>query len=353
MITLEQTLDRLKQTSPCRDAMEETQRRLDSIAKPLHSLGLLEEMAVKIAGITGSSRLDFSKKCVVVFCADNGVVAEGVTQTGSEITALVAENLSKGLTTVNRMAAQAGAQVIPVDIGVLRDVQGPLCRKVAYGTRNFAKEPAMTRQQAEKALEVGINLALELKEQGYSIAATGEMGIGNTTTSSAVLSVLLELDPKEVTGRGAGLTSQGLSRKIQVIREGIALHQPNPQYPVDVLAKVGGLDLAGIAGFFLGGAYCGLPVVIDGLISGTAALLAQRMAPVTREYMLASHQSAEPAGEMLLSALGCKAPLHCEMCLGEGTGAVALFPLLDLLEAVYRETSTFEEIAMKPYEPLA
>lgn len=352
-MTLEETLLLLKTKTPSAPAMEEAQARLDSIAKPLHSLGLLEDMAVKIAGITGTADLDLSRKCVVVFCADNGVVAEGVTQTGSEITALVAENLAKGIATVCRMAACAGAEVLPVDIGIARDVCGPLNRKIAYGTKNLAVEPAMTREQVVAALEAGIQLAGELKEKGYRILATGEMGIGNTTTSSAVLSALLGIPPREVTGRGAGLSSQGLARKIQVIEGALSLHHPDPTDPVDVLSKVGGLDIAGMAGLFLGGAAYGIPVVIDGLISGVAALVAQRLAPVSQAYMLPSHQSAEPAGERVLSALGLCAPLHCGMCLGEGTGAVALFPLLDMIEAVYRETSTFEEISMEPYRPLA
>ena len=351
-MTLEEALTLLRDKRPDASAQGEAQARLDGLAKPLHSLGLLEDMVVKIAGITGSAELDLSKKCVVVFCADNGVVAEGVTQTGSEITALVAENLSKGITTVNRMAACAGAKVLPVDIGVAREVKGPLCRKIAFGTKNLAVEPAMTRQQTTAALEVGIQLAGELKQEGFSILATGEMGIGNTTTSSAVLAALLQIPARQVTGRGAGLSTQGLERKIQVIEQALALHRPDPGDPLDVLSKVGGLDIAGMAGLFLGGGVYGIPVVIDGLISGVAALIAQRLAPGIEAYMLPSHQSAEPAGELVLSALGLTAPLRCGMCLGEGTGAVALFPLLDMVEAVYRETSTFAEISMEPSRTL-
>lgn len=332
-------------------AMEEARTRWNSIAKPLYSLGLLEDAVVRIAGITRSSKVMLGKMGVTVFCADNGVVEEGVTQTDQETTAIVTENFTKGCTSVCHMAAIAGAQVIPVDIGVARNVTGTGLRinKIAYGTQNMTKGPAMTKEQAVQALEVGINLALELKKQGYGILATGEMGIGNTTTSSAMAAVLLRKDPAEVTGRGAGLSSAGLNRKVDAIRRAIALNRPDPNDALDILAKVGGLDIAGLAGVFLGGAAVELPVVIDGFISSVAAFTAVQLCPGVREYLLPSHQSGEPAGKLMLSALGLEPFLNCHMSLGEGTGAVAVLPLLQMACRIYHEMSTFHEIAMENY----
>lgn len=345
--------------APKAEVMDETRAYWDKIAKPLNSLGWLEDAVVKIAGIQGSPVVGLEKKGVVVFCADNGIVEEGVTQTGQEVTAVVTENLAEGKSCVCIMAEQAGATVIPVDIGVKSALSAygvgkyPVrnCRLMS-GTRNFAREPAMNRQTVEKALEMGIALVRELKEEGYQILATGEMGIGNTTTSSAVLSVLLGVKPELVTGRGAGLSDQGLQRKLAVIRQGIALWKPDQEDVLDVLAKVGGLDLAGLAGVFLGGARYGIPVVIDGLISGTAALAAAKLCPTAAEYMLASHCSAEPAGEMVLKALGLKPIIYGNLCLGEGTGAVALFPLLDMAVAVYGKMATFAQIHVEEYQHL-
>ena len=244
-MTLEETIC---QIHPADRATEERAwQRWDCIAKPLRGLGLLEEAIARIAGMTRTVEVDLSRRALVVFCADNGVVEEGVTQTGQEVTAVVTENLSKGDTSVCKMARVAHAEVFPVDIGVAREVSGEriIRRKIAYGTKNMTKGPAMTKEEAVRALEVGIELAQNLKQQGYRILATGEMGIGNTTTSSAVASVLLGLPPEKVAGRGAGLSSAGLERKREAIRRAIARNSPDPMDALDVLQKVGGLDLAG------------------------------------------------------------------------------------------------------------
>ena len=335
-------------------AMAEAKRRWDSIAHPLGSLGLLERDLIQIAGITGSADVDLSKRAVVVMCADNGVVAEGVTQTGQEVTAIVTENMSKGDTSVCRMAKVAGAEVIPVDIGVARPVAGEHIRQscVRRGTANMTQGPAMTQEEAAKALLTGVSLVEELKKEGYQLLATGEMGIGNTTTASAMVSVLLGKDPEEVTGRGAGLSTEGLRRKVQAIRTAIAVNQPNPADPLDVLHKVGGLDIAGLAGVFLGGAIYRVPVLVDGFISSAAALMAASFCPLVKDYMLGSHASNEPAGRMVLEALGLTPFLYAGMCLGEGTGAVAVMPLLDMALSVYREMATFDEIEVEAYQPL-
>lgn len=332
-------------------AMEQSREHWDSIAHPLHSLGKLEDMVVQIAGITGDPRVHVDKRVLVPMCADNGVVEEGVTQTGQEITALVAESFLQTKAASSIMCRTVKCDIFPVDVGVATDVS-ILNRKIAYGTKNMAKEPAMTREQAIQSIETGIEIACMMKEKGYQIMATGEMGIGNTTTSSAIASVLLDLPVEKMTGRGAGLSTEGLNRKIQVIKHAIEIHKPDKADPIDVLAKVGGFDIGGIAGLFLGGAACHMPVVIDGVISATGAVLAAATCPQVKDYMLASHVSKEPAGELILKALGKEAPLHCDMCLGEGTGALNLFPLLDTGLAVYHGMSDFHNFGMEAYEHL-
>ena len=335
-------------------AMERAAQRWNTVATPMHSLGKLEDAVIKIAGMKGSAEVKLDKKGLVIMCADNGVVAEGVTQTGQEVTAVVTENFTRRATSVCLMAERAGADLFPIDIGVAGDVPGVTVReyKVAYGTENMKNGPAMTREQAARAVLTGICIVRKLAAEGYGILATGEMGIGNTTTSSAAASVLLDRDPAEVTGRGAGLDSEGLERKISVIREAIGKNGPAREDVVDVLSKVGGLDIAGLTGVFLGGALCRIPVVIDGFISSVAALCAVRMAPDTLDYILPSHRSKEPAGEMVLKELGLSPYIDCGMNLGEGTGAVAVMPLLEMGLSVYRNMSTFEEISVEQYEEL-
>lgn len=336
---------------PDEAAMRAAKARWDSIAKPLESLGKLETEIIRIAGLTGSADVRLSRRAVLIFCADNGVVAQGVTQSGSEVTATVAENFTRGATSVCAMARAAGAELCPVDIGIAREmhVPGLLDRKIRFGTADITEGPAMTREEAVRAIQTGIGLVGELKEKGVNIIATGEMGIGNTTTSSAVVSVLLDKPAEAVTGRGAGLDSAGLRRKIAAIRRAVEINRPDPADPIDVLCKVGGLDIAGIAGAFLGGAIHRVPVAVDGFISGAAALIAQRLCPAAKCAMFASHVSAEPAGRMVLDALGLSPMITADMCLGEGTGAVALFPLLDMGLAVYREMSTFDDAHIETY----
>ena len=335
-------------------AMEEAQRHWDSIAHPLNSLGLLERDIVRIAGITGSADMDLSKKAVVVMCADNGVVAQGVTQTGQDVTAIVTENMSKGDTSVCCMSRVAGAEVIPVDIGVAKPVTGARIRQkcVRRGTADMTQGPAMTREEAAQAVMTGLELVGELKEAGYRILATGEMGIGNTTTSSAIVYVLLGKEAAEVTGRGAGLSTEGYQKKIAAVERAIALNWPDPADGLDVLHKVGGLDIAGLAGVFLGGAVHHIPVLVDGFISSAAALTAAALCPACKDYMLGSHASNEPAGKLVLDALGLRPFLFAGMCLGEGTGAVAVLPLLDMALAVYREMCTFAAADIEAYQPL-
>lgn len=333
-------------------AMEAAWEHWNNIAIPLHSLGRLQDTIVRIAGMTGNPRVDLSKKALVVMCADNGVVEEGVTQSGQEVTLLVSENFLNKKATASIFCQHTGADIFPVDIGIASDSK-IINRKIAYGTKNMTKEPAMTRDEAVRAIEVGIRMVEELKDKGYSIIATGEMGIGNTTTSSAVASVLLDVEPGKVTGRGAGLSSEGLQKKIRAIERALELHRPDRNDPVDVLAKVGGLDLAGLAGVFIGGAVYHIPVIADGFISCTAALCAVRMCPKVRDYLITSHKSKEPAANMVLEALGIPVFLDCDMCLGEGSGAVAIYPLLDLALKIYYSMCTFADNHMDNYIPLS
>lgn len=351
----ETLLKQLSQITPADEfAMEQAKKRWDSIAKPLGSLGLLEDALIRVAGLTGDVSCDLSKKGVLVFCADNGVVAQGVTQTGSEVTAVVAENLTRAQTSVCRMARVAGATVIPVDVGMntVVDVPGLFQKKAGMGTKDISVGPAMEEEQFFSALETGIELVRECKENGYHLLATGEMGIGNTTTSSAVASVLLGLPPEKVTGKGAGLSDSGLLRKVEVIREAIRVNAPDPSDPFDVVRKVGGFDIAGIMGAFLGGALYGVPVLADGFISCVAALCAVRACSEAKKAVFASHVSAEPAGHMVLEALGLEPLITARMRLGEGTGAVAAMPLFDMAAAVYRGMSTFSDIEIEEYKPL-
>ena len=323
-------------------AMERAKARWDSIAKPLGSLGALEEAVIRIAGMTGSAEVDISKRAVVVMCADNGVVAQGVTQTGQEVTLAVARSIS------------AGAEVVPVDIGTAVPLPGAriVQRCVRRGTADMTRGPAMSREEAVQAVLTGVETARELCAGGVHLLATGEMGIGNTTTSSAVAAVLLGQEPVVMTGRGAGLSDAGLQKKIHAIETAVAVNRPDPADVLDVLHKVGGLDIAGLAGVVLGGALCHTPVLVDGFISSVAALVAARLCPACKDYMLGSHASEEPASRLVLSELGLRPFLYAGMRLGEGTGAVAVMPLLDMGLAVYREMATFEDTNIEAYQPL-
>lgn len=337
--------------------------RWDSIAKPLRSLGILEEAIVKICSIQESLNIDISKKALVIMCADNGVVSEGVTQTGMEVTRIVTQNFAKEKATVSIMSKSLGIDVFPIDIGVYKDIEDstnalegikPFTvnnRKVSYGTKSIYKEAAMSKEEVKKAINTGIDILRELKSLGYNIVATGEMGIGNTTTSSAITTVLLQKEVEEVTGKGAGLTKEGLNKKIHVIKEAIRVNNPIKDDPLDVLRKLGGFDIAGLVGVFLGGAIYKVPVVIDGFISAVAALIAYKINPLVMDYILPSHVSKEPAGKMLLDELKLKPFLTCEMCLGEGSGAILLFPILESVCAVYNEMGTFDDEEFN-YKPL-
>ncbi len=329
-------------------------KKWDSIAKPIRSLGLLEDAITKIAALKGCSEVSLDRRTVVVMCADNGVVARNVTQTGSEVTRIVAANIASGKGTVSIMARKAGADVLTVDIGMQGDtvIPGIVDKKIASGTADITAGPAMTVEQAQQAISAGISIVGQLKEKKTDIIATGEMGIGNTTTSSALVSVLLSEPVEKVTGRGAGLSDEGLERKTEAIKKAIIINRPDRADPLGALSAVGGFDIAGMAGLFIGGAIYRIPVIIDGFISAAAALVASCIVPECRCAMLASHLSKEPASKMVLDALQLKPLICAEMSLGEGTGAVCALPLLDMAAAVYNGMQTFDDMGVEAYKPL-
>lgn len=335
-------------------AVERAKIKWNNVAKPLHSLGLLEEAVVKISGITGNENFDLNKRCAVMMCADNGVVCEGVTQSNSSVTAIVAKSAAEGTSNINIIAGTFNADVITVDIGMNVDVYSKniIKRKISYGTNNIAEGSAMTVSQAENAIAAGIDIVRECKAKGYKIIVTGEMGIGNTTTSSALAAVLLGVPLSEVTGRGAGLDREGLKRKISVINRAIEVNNPDKNKPVELLSKLGGYDIAGITGLFLGGAIYKIPIVIDGFISAVSAALAVEICPLAKDYMLCSHVSKEPAGMKILEYIGLKPLITAEMCLGEGTGGAMLLPLLDGAIAVYNSSHKFDNLPIERYVEL-
>lgn len=336
----------------------QAQKHWDAIAKPIHGLGILEEIIAKIAGLTANVDVSFNKKCVLVFCADNGIVEEGVTQTDSSVTAIVAANMANGTASINRMAKAANTEVKVIDVGIRDQVKSDqiLARTIRRGTRNFLKEPAMTKEEALEAIKIGMEAVRQCKKEGYQIIATGEMGIGNTTTSSALISAYLGIHPEKLTGRGAGLSDAGLEKKKTVIVQALKKYGWMDQKIEDgetafrVLCEVGGLDIAALAGVFLAGAIEQIPIVIDGVISAAAALTAYRLCPYSVNAMIASHSSKEQAQQAVMEELGLAPILYGNLALGEGTGAVLLFPMLDMALEVYRENATFEQTKIAAYQ---
>lgn len=341
-------------------AQRRAQEHWDAIAKPIDGLGLLESYVAKLCRIAADpAPPDIKKRALLVLCGDHGVVAEGVTQCGSEVTKIVADNLAKNRSTVNIMAKCAGVDVYAVDAGIKgtaypekKLMPGMVAdRKLGEGCGNIAREAAMTTEQCRKALQAGQELVGELKEKGYTIIATGEMGIGNTTPTSALAALFLGEKPEAVTGRGAGLDEEGFRKKREAVRLACERAvQKGLKDPLELLAEAGGFEIAMMSGVFLGGVRYGIPIVADGVISAVAALAASKLDTRVPDFLLASHISEEPAGQMVLKALGAEAILHGRMHLGEGTGAVALFPLLDMAVEVYARMGSFEDYDIEAYE---
>ena len=328
-------------------------KKWDALAKPIDGLGLFEDAVCRIAAVKGSTDFELSKKGLIIMCADNGIVEEGVSQTGREVTLQVAELMGRKQSSVGIMLKDYPAYVCTVDVGIDSDIvpEGVIDKKVARGTRNFLHEAAMTSEEAIKAIETGIECVKEFKDKGISIIATGEMGIGNTTTSSALLSILKGLEPKQCTGRDAGLSDEGLNRKVGVITRALDFHFPDGYTDAfDALCKVGGLDIAGLTGVFIGGALYRVPIVIDGFISLVSALIAERLIPGCKDYMIASHLGKEIGMKVLSEELDLHPVIHANLALGEGSGAVMLFPLLDMTMSMYMSGTNFSDTPIKEYE---
>ena len=330
------------------EAMRRAQIRLDSLAKPPGSLGKLEEIAVAIAGISGEIVCHMHKRCVIIMASDNGVVEEGVASAPQSVTHMMTINFVKGLTGAAVLARQFNTDLIVVDIGVNADIDHPLVinRKIRKSTWNIAKQRAMTRDEAERAVLVGIHTAIDAVNNGYTLLGAGEMGIGNTTTSSAMLCALTGIPAEQATGKGAGLTEAAYKHKINVIQTALELNKPNTADPIDVLSKVGGFDIAAMAGLYIGAAYKRVPVVIDGFISIVAALLAARLNPIVKNYMLASHASYEQGFSHAAHALGVEPCLNMRMRLGEGSGCPLMFSIIDAACAIMRDMGTFDQASI-------
>lgn len=320
--------------------------RQNNLTKPPGSLGRLEELSVQLAGAMGRKRPSVARKAVIVMAGDHGVVAEGVSAYPSEVTPQMVMNFLHGGAAINVLARAAGARVVIVDMGVaaaLPDHPGLVKRKVAYGTQNMAVGPAMTRAQAETAVQTGIEIVTAEIKKGVDLIAIGEMGIGNTTPSTAIAAAFTGQPAAALTGRGTGVDDAGLLRKIAVIERALAVNHPNPADAMDVLAKVGGFEIAGLAGVVLGAAARRVPVVIDGFISTAAALVAAELETAVKPYLIASHESVEIGHQAVLERLGVRPLFNLDLRLGEGTGAALAFPLIEAAARIVGEMATFVE----------
>ena len=323
-------------------AMSEAQKRQAQLAKPPGSLGRLEELSIQLAGITGCVHNTIEKKHLLVFAADNGVVAEGISSAPQSVTLMQTINLTRHKTGASTLCKHFGCEITVCDVGVNADIKEPavLNRKIAYGTQNIVCGPAMTREQAVRAIMTGMELA---RSTDADVLGIGEMGIGNTTTSSAVLSVLLDADVESVTGRGGGITDESFLRKKQVIKTAIAINRPNKNDVIDVLSKVGGFDIATMCGAFIGSAATRRPVVIDGFISAVAALCACKLCPNVKDYLIPSHASYEIGYKLAMDAMELQPLFLLGMRLGEGSGCPLTFEILDAACAIINDMATFDQ----------
>lgn len=341
---LHRTLSAIGPSDP--SAMAAARDRQDQLTKPRGALGMLEEVSVRLCGIAGTCPAPVPQSAVVaVFAADHGVHAQGVTPWPQEVTAQMVANFLAGGAAVNALATRAGVRVIVVDVGVtatLPPADGLLQRKVRSGTRDLAVEPAMTRAEALAAVEVGIGVAADLVAAGHDCLLTGDMGIANTTASAALIAAFTRADPAAVTGRGTGIDDQTLDRKVEVVRRALDSRPPDPADPLGTLASVGGLEHAALAGFVLGAAAARRPVLLDGVIAGAAALVAQALAPASIQACIAGHRSAEPGHAVALAALQLRPLIELDLRLGEGTGAVLALPLVQAAAAALRDMATFD-----------
>ena len=328
--------------------MEQAQARQDRLIKPQGSLGKLEEISIQLAGIYGSKYFDTTKKIVLSFACDHGVYEEGVAPNNQNITLLQSMNFPKKINGVGTISKFVGSDVQLIDVGINCDepIEGVIDCKIRKSTSNMAKGPAMTRQEAIRAIEIGIEMSEKYIQEDYKVIGIGEMGIANTTPSAAIISVIAGCDPQEVTGMGAGLKKELLQHKAQVIRTAIEINQPNPTDGIDILQKVGGFEIGSMGGVILGCSANRVPVVLDGFISYAAALIAVNINPRCKDYMIASHYSAEPGAKKALELLGLDPFLKMDMRLGEGSGAALAFNMIEAANYVYKNMLTFDEVDM-------
>lgn len=327
--------------------------RLNILTKPEGSLGRLEEFARRMVAITGNTMPEIPRKAVFTFAGDHGVTEEGVSLYPSEVTPQMVLNFLAGGAGINVLARQAGAEVVVVDIGVnhnFSNANGLLDRKVVHGTKNMRLGPAMTRDEAESCLAVGIEIAWEYADAGFGLFGTGDMGIGNTTPSAAIASVLTGKSVVEVTGRGTGIGDETLKNKIRVIEDSISANKPDQTDALDVLAKVGGAEIGGIAGLCLGAAARGVPTVVDGFISTAGALIAHSIQPKVADYLFAAHRSVEIGHSAMLAKIGLNPILDLDMRLGEGTGAALAMMMIESGLRIYREMATFVDAGVSDKE---
>ncbi|MCX7912369.1 MAG: nicotinate-nucleotide--dimethylbenzimidazole phosphoribosyltransferase [Dehalococcoidales bacterium] len=334
-------------------AMEEARKRQDQLTKPQGSLGRLEELSIQLAGIRANPRPKITNKAVITMAGDHGVVDEKVGNWPREVTAQMVMNFLNGGAGINVLARHVGARVVVVDMGVASDLPAHpqlIVKKVGYGTKNMCLGPAMTEDAARKAVIAGIEVVNSEAEKGLDIVGTGDMGIGNTTASSAVFAALSGKKVEEVTGRGTGISDEQLAHKIDVIKRALAVNRPDPGKPLDVLAKVGGFEIGGLCGVMLGAAARRIPVVVDGFISGAAALVALALAPQLKDYLIAAHVSAERGHASMLQYMGLKPVLNLDMRLGEGTGAALGISIAEAAAKVLNEMATFAEAGVSEEE---
>jgi nicotinate-nucleotide--dimethylbenzimidazole phosphoribosyltransferase len=329
-----------------KQSMAQARQKLDGLLKPQGSLGKLEDIAVQLSGIYGTPAPQLEAKAIVMMAADNGVYEEGFNAYPQEITKTLAELAEPGLIGVAVLARQAGSRLVVVDIGIKGQTSGNtlLNKRIRNGTDNIARGPAMTRQEAIAAITAGIETVNSLVEEGVGVFGSGEVGICNTTTSAAVIAGLYGLDPAEVTGRGTGGDEKAYRMKLKAINDALAVNRPDPNDALDVLSKVGGLDIAGLAGCYLAAAAQRKPIVIDGFIAGAAALVAIQLCPTVRDYLFPSHLSAEKGARLVLEKLGLEPMLLMNMRLGEGTGAALTFNLLDAACHIINEMGSFADL---------
>lgn len=342
MGVLEDTIEKIR---PLNESyIELAKQKVDALSKPLGSLGKLEDMCIQLAGIYEKVEFELEPKVVVAFAGDHGVYEEGVAKDPQWITKAQIPNFANGTCAVGTLAKFMKADVVAVDVGVISDevMEGVLDYKIRKGTSNMAKGPAMTRQEAIRSIEIGIEVTKETLAKGYKVLAIGEMGIANTTPSSAILSVFANCLPSEVTGKGAGLSPEGVRHKAAIIEKAIKLNKPNAKDPIDVLSKVGGFEIGAMAGAILGAAYMRVPVVLDGFISYAAAIVASRLCEISREYMIASHYSAERGTVKALELLEMEAAFNLDMRLGEGSGGILMFQLLEAANYLLNHMATRE-----------